>query len=117
MTDFVARFYGFTTATSYAVPAHINAALIATTNPAEIEQIISDYEAELAQLHNPANEFLVCDTAAELMADVLRSKGIPYKIICGKNDEGDSHSYIEVRGVFYDPTHQGFGEAIANALN
>lgn len=114
---FVVRFYGLLSCKSYPVPGHINLKLLAATTPQEIEQIISDHESELAGLHHPGDEFLVCDTAAELMADVLRVKGISYKVICGVNDEGNAHSYVEVDGVFYDPTHQGLGQAIAATLN
>jgi hypothetical protein len=110
MTNFVIGFYGFPNCRHIPVPRHIEAELIAAESPQDIERIISEHETELAQLHHPDNEFLVCDTAAELMADVLRSKGIAYQIICGVNDEGNAHSYIKVGDKFYDPTHQGFGD-------
>lgn len=110
MHDFVVRFYGLLTCKSYPVPAHINSELVSATSPHEINRIISEYEVELARLHNPNNDFLVCDTATELMADVLRLKGIGYKIICGVNDEGDARSHVEVDGIHYDSsTRLGVG--------
>lgn len=110
MKQFVVQFFGFNSATPFPVPPHVNAELEAAETPEEIERIISEHEEELAQLRHECDEFLVCDSAAELMADVLRSKGIAYQIICGINDEGNSHSYARVGNKNYDPTHQGFGE-------
>lgn len=107
---FFVRFYGFATSRGVQVPQHINKLLLDAQTPEEIERIISEHETELAQLNS--DEFLVCDSAAELMADVLRQKGIGYQIICGINDEGSSHAYVRVGGRNYDPTHQGFGEGV-----
>lgn len=111
-SNFVIKFFGlaFASTRSFPIPTHIDAELIAAESPIEIERIICEHEAELAQLGHECDEFLVCDTAAELMADVLRSKGISYQIICGVNDEGNSHSYVRVGDRNYDPTHQGFGD-------
>lgn len=106
---FCIRFYGLNGVRSYAVPAHLNQLLELADTPEQIEFLISEYEAQLAQLDNECNDFLVCDSATELMVDVLRSKGIGYQIICGVNDEGDSHSYVRVGDRNYDPTYQGFG--------
>lgn len=103
------RFHTISSARSYPVPLHLNQLLEMAETPEQVEMLISEYETELAQLDNECNEFLVCDSAAELMADVLRSKGIGYQIICGVNDEGDSHSYVRVGEKNYDPTYQGFG--------
>lgn len=108
--QFVVSFYGLSTRRAIPVPQLICGELEAAETPKEIEAIICEHEAELAALQNPCDDFLVCDSAAELMADVLRSKGIVYQIICGVNDEGDSHSYVRVEGCNYDPTHQGFGD-------
>lgn len=107
---FTILFHGFSKTYSFSVPAHINVKLEEASTPEEIESIISDHEAELANLLYPCDDFLVCDTAAELMADVLHSKGIEHQIICGISDAGDSHSYVRVGGKNYDPTHQGFGD-------
>lgn len=68
------------------------------------------FEAELAALLNHFDEFLVCDSATELMADVLRSKKNDFRVVCGINDIGESHSYIQIGQDRYDPTHQGFGD-------
>lgn len=103
------RFYALSSVRSYPVPTHLNQLLEQAETPEQIEMLISENESQLAQLDNECNDFLVCDSAAELMADVLRSKGIGYQLVCGVNDEGDSHSYIQVRGKNYDPTYQGFG--------
>lgn len=106
---FCVRFHGTSSVRSYLVPQHLNQLLELADTPEQVEFLISEYECQLAQLDNPCDEFLVCDTATELMADVLRSKGIGYQIICGVNDEGDSHSYIQIGEKKYDPTYQGFG--------
>lgn len=108
--NFVICIYGLTTSKALPVPNHIQDKLVLATTAKEVETVISEHESELAQLFNEYDEFLVCDSAAELMGDVLKSKDIEYKIICGINDVGDSHSYIEVDGQYYDPTKQGFGE-------
>jgi hypothetical protein len=105
---FTISLYGLSGATlTVPVPLYINRELNSAQTPKEVEQVISDHEAHLADLLQ--SEFLVCDTATELMADVLRSKGLAYQIICGVNDRGESHSYIKVGDERYDPTHQGFG--------
>lgn len=111
---FFIRFYGTTKSRGIQVPTHINQLLVQAETPEEIERIICEHETELAQLNNRCDEFLVSDSAAELMADVLRSKGIGYQVICGINDEGNSHSYVQVGNTNYDPTHQGFGADIDN---
>lgn len=109
--SFCISFYGTTSTRSYPIPEHLSQLLELADTPEQVEKLISEYETELAQLDNECNEFLACDSAAELMADVLRSKGIGYQIICGTNDEGDSHSYVRVGKKNYDPTYQGFGGA------
>lgn len=108
--NFEVRFYGTTCVRSYPVSEHFNQLLELANTPEQIEMLISEYESQLAQLDHETNEFLICDTAAELMADVLRSKGIECQVICGINDEGQSHSYVRVGEKNYDPTYQGFGE-------
>lgn len=110
MNNFVVQFFGCASTHSFPVPPHVNAELEAAETPEEIERIICEHEESLAQLRHECDEFLVCDTAAELMSDVLDAKNIPHKIICGINDEGNSHSYVRVGDRNYDPTHQGFGE-------
>lgn len=104
---FCVRFYGTNGPRSYPVPAHLNELLEQAKTPEILEMLLSEYETDLARLDNDCDEFLVSDSAVELMADVLRSKGIGYQIICGTNDEGNSHSYIQVGGKKYDPTYQG----------
>lgn len=110
MRTYHIRFHGLTKTRSYPVPSHLNQLLEMAQTPEQIEMLLSEYEAELAQLDNECDDFLTCDSAAELMADVLSSKQIICQIICGKNDEGDSHSYVQVGEKKYDPT-QGFGLA------
>lgn len=100
--------FGLTVSKALPVPNHIQNKLVLATTAKEIEAIIFEHETELAEMFD--QELLVCDSAAELMADVLKSKGIEHKIICGFNDVGDSHSYIKVDGQYYDPTEQGFGD-------
>lgn len=106
---FKVNFYGLSSCLSLDVPEAIEAKLKAAHTPLEIEAVIADHESDLAAVLREDEEFLVCDTAADLMAQVLSYHGIEYKVICGVNDAEDSHSYVEVGGVNYDPTHQGFG--------
>lgn len=98
-----------TSYTNRLVPTEINSELNQAKTSEEIEAVISRHEADLTACFSPLEEYLTCDTAVELMADVLNSKGIEYKVVCGVNDNGDSHSYIQVGDKFFDPTHQGFG--------
>lgn len=107
--QFHVNFYGTVSQETFLVPQCINAKLLLAKTPEEIEHIISKHESELAALLNPVDEYLVCDTAAELMAEVLSSKGFSFRIVCGVNDNGDSHSYVQVGDKKYNPTHQGFG--------
>jgi len=107
--QFSVNFYGLTWSKSIDVPKHINEDLNEATTPEEVENIISKYESALARLFDPESDFLVCDSAAELMADVLHSKKIVCQVVCGINDYGDSHSYVTAMGKNYDPTHQGYG--------
>ncbi|MFP5270310.1 hypothetical protein [Coleofasciculus sp.] len=108
--QFEVRFYGLTWQEARSIPRHINDQLIKAKKPEEIERIISEFEAELAALLNPCDDFLICDSATELMADVLRSKEFEFSVVCGINDIGDSHSYIQIGQDRYDPTHQKFGD-------
>lgn len=110
--QFCVNFHGLTWVKSLAIPLYINRKLNQAKTPEEIEQIIGEHEPELAQLLNPLDEFLVCDSAAELMADVLQAKGIKCRVVCGISDYGDSHSYVVVDGARYDPTCQGFGDKL-----
>ncbi|MEQ8753255.1 MAG: hypothetical protein RID09_07020 [Coleofasciculus sp. G1-WW12-02] len=109
-TQFEVRFYGLTWVTACFVPTHINKLLLLAKTPEEVEKISCNSEAELAALLNPGDEFLVCDTACELMADVLSAKKVDFSVVCGINDIGDAHSYIQIGQNRYDPTHQGFGD-------
>ncbi|MEQ9370661.1 MAG: hypothetical protein RIG63_16795 [Coleofasciculus chthonoplastes F3-SA18-01] len=115
MTKFFCNFYiGLTSVKSIQVPSHIQQKLDDAKTPEEVEDIIGSHEPELAGLLEPfspaASEFLVCDSAAELMADVLQAKGIKCRVVCGVSDYGDSHSYVVADGGRYDPTCQGFGD-------
>lgn len=109
--NFAVNFHGLTRSKSIEVPNWINERLHAAKTPEEIEEIIGECEPDLAHLFDADSDFLVCDSAAELMFDVLMSKGIKCRIECGVNDYGDSHSYVVVAdGKRYDPTHQGYGD-------
>ena len=112
--QFFVRFYGTEWCQTRKVPFHVNQKLNQAKTPGEIENIISKHEAELAATltGEPDDVFLVCDSAAELMSDVLKFLRIQHDVVVGINDAGDSHSYICVGGDRYDPTHQGYGDEI-----
>ena len=107
---FTLNFYGLSSCLSLDVPEPIQAKLKAAQTPKQIEAVIADHEAELAAVLREDDDCLICDTVAELMSQVLSYHGIEHKVICGINDAGNSHSYIQVGEANYDPTHQGFGE-------
>lgn len=103
------RFYGLDWEVTIPLPPEIELELAQADSPEAVEVVIRDRELQLAQLFDPGQTFLCCDSATELMADVLRSKQIPCEVVCGVNDWGDAHSYVQVAEKKYDPTGQGFG--------
>jgi hypothetical protein len=114
--QFKVNFYGFARKDAINIPPHINDALIQAETPKEVERTISEFETELAALFNPCDEFLTCDSAVELMANVLNFKGFLFIVVCGINDFGESHAYIQMGDRLdpteekLDPTYQGFGD-------
>jgi hypothetical protein len=104
------KFFGLKSAT-YNVPLHINKQLNAAQTPADILQVIVDNEIELSKLNDPSNKFswdfkkvYDSETIAELMSEVLTSKGIEHTLRIAEDLGGQGHEvlyYIEVKGMSY----------------
>lgn len=89
------------------VPQRISDELKAARTPDEVQDVLKRREKDLARNYDKHDEYLSCDNVADLMVQVLKSKGIRAKGVVGYSDEGSSHVWVEVGGKKYDPTEQG----------
>lgn len=105
-----------TTAVEQALIPEIEKILLSAKNPAELNDLMLKHEKEMAEKRNEYwdgkffCEYLVCDEAVEIMSYVLKRKGITHEIMMGFGDSGDTHVWIRVDGINYDPTEQGMHE-------
>lgn len=88
------------------VPDHIQKDLEQATKPEEIESIIYEKGTQLAQLFNENNYDLSSYSAASLMSEVLKSKGIINDIIMTDNIYYEERYYVIVGDQYYDPTDE-----------
>ena len=90
--------------------------LLSANDPAELNELMLRHEKEMAEKRNEYFgenfycEYLVCDEAVEIMSYVLKRKGITHEIMMGFGDSGDTHVWIRVDDINYDPTEQGMHE-------
>ena len=90
--------------------------LLSANDPAELNELMLRHEKEMAEKRNEYFgenfycEYLVCDEAVEIMSYVLKRKGITHEIMMGFGDTGDTHVWIRVDEINYDPTEQGMHE-------
>lgn len=104
------KFFGLKFAT-YNIPLHINQKLGAAQTPADILNVIIDNGASLTKLfqqdrrgyHYSINDPSGSETVAELMSDVLTSKGIEHSLRIAEDiEEGNEVLYyVEVDGIAY----------------
>lgn len=97
--------------TLYNVPLYINQQLVAAQTPADILQVIVDNEPELQRLFQDGrkgfyyniNDPSGSETVAELMSDVLTSKGIEHSFRIAEDIEEDNKVlyYVEENGIAY----------------
>lgn len=101
--------YSYKSAT-YNVPLLINQYLNSAQTPADILQVIVDNETELSNLNNQHSKYYCrlsdiydSETVAELMSDVLTSKGINHSLRIAEDiEEGNEVLYyVEVDGIAY----------------
>lgn len=95
---------------TYNVPPLINQQLNSAQTPADILQVIVDNETELSNLNNQHSKYYCrlsdiydSETVAELMSDVLTSKGINHSIRIAEDIEGGNEVlyYVEVDEIAY----------------
>lgn len=102
-----------TPAIEQALTPDIEKILMSAEDPAELNELMLKHEKEMAENRNDYFdgkfycEYLVCDEAVEIMSYILKKKDITHEIIMGFNEYGDTHVWIRVDGVSYDPTNQG----------
>jgi hypothetical protein len=102
-----------TPAIEQALTPRLEKILMSAEDPAELNELMLKHEKEMAENRNKYFngkfycEYLVCDEAVEIMSYILKKKGITHEIIMGFNEYGDTHVWIRVDGVSYDPTDQG----------
>lgn len=81
--------------------------------PDQISETIAQLEPLLANYlwgaMGTTGDYLYCDHAAELMGRALTQRSVDHDVVIGRNYSGDSHIWIEVASVKYDPTQQGCG--------
>ena len=105
-----------TSSVEQALTPEIERILMSAKNPAELNELMLKHEKEMAEKRNEYFgenfycEYLVCDEAVEIMSYVLKRKGITHEIMMGFGDSGDTHVWIRVGGINYDPTEQGMHE-------
>jgi len=105
-----------TSSVEQALTPRIEKILLSAKDPAELNELMLKHEKEMAEKRNEYFgekfycEYLVCDEAVEIMSYVLKRKDISHEIMMGFSDTGDTHVWIRVDNINYDPTEQGMHE-------
>jgi hypothetical protein len=93
----------------------LDAILSSARTPRDLNELITANENLLVSNRNARlgkwwGDYLVCDEVVEIMVEYLRRMGRDYEIVMGFNDHGDTHVWVRVDGINYDPTDQGMHE-------
>lgn len=113
------RRYHIGSDTSRAVPVDIIGILQRAKTPKEIEKLIQEHGDQLCKALRSGfisinresgvkTSFFNCETAADLMEQVLDARHIDHTEVEGFNDNDEPHVGVEVAGKVYDPSGQGF---------
>lgn len=104
-----------TSAIEHSLTPELEKLLLSAEDPRELNDLMKEHETEMAQNRNRYigqdwGTYLVCDEAVEIMSYILKLKDIDHEILMGFEDTGDTHIWIRVGKINYDPTEQGMHE-------
>lgn len=104
-----------TTTVKQTLTPELKKILMSAEDPQELSDLITKHEKEMAENRNKYigrywGEYLVCDEAMEIMCYILERKEIGYEVLMGFSNTGDTHVWVRVDDINYDPTEQGMHE-------
>jgi len=104
-----------TSAIEHSLTPELETLFLSAEDPEELNNLMKKYETEMANNRNRYvgydwGPYLVCDEAVEIMSYILKRKGIDHEVLMGFSDTADTHVWLRVNNINYDPTEQGMHE-------